>query len=99
MTLQRFAMIIKGPGYDPAVHRAQMASAHFSTDVICVSTVEQAFACAQQLVANGVQLIELCGGFSAENALALELSIGGRVPVGLVQYSAAQQLRLGALFQ
>jgi hypothetical protein len=94
----RYAMIIKGPGYDPAVHRASLASSRFSTEVRCVSTVEDGFRAAADLAAGGVQLIELCGGFSRENAAELRARLGGRIPVGVVQYTPQEKEEQDALF-
>jgi hypothetical protein len=81
MTLSRYAFIVKGPGYDPAVHRASLASAQFSTTVIGVSTIEQCEAAAAKAVAAGVQLIELCGGFSRAELERVRRAIGGRIPL------------------
>jgi hypothetical protein len=98
MPLTQFAMIIKGPGYDPAVHHASLASPNFSTTVVCVSSFEQAISVANELTKNGIQLIELCGGFTPEQASAIHHSIKTRVPVGVVRYSFEEQQHLAQLF-
>lgn len=91
-------MIVKAPGYDPSIHKASLASDVFSTDVICVSSLEQALGVAVALVRDKVQLIELCGGFTPAEADQLRDGIGGTIPVGLVQYSPEELKHLSLLF-
>ncbi|MEC5159878.1 hypothetical protein ACFDR9_002822 [Janthinobacterium sp. CG_23.3] len=98
MALTQFAMIIKGPGYDPAIHRASINSPLFSTTIVCVSSFEEAVVAAKSLTEQGIQLIELCGGFSKEQASALQVSLAITVPVGVVQYSFEEQHSLAKLF-
>ncbi|HJW56631.1 MAG TPA: DUF6506 family protein [Burkholderiaceae bacterium] len=98
MTLSRFAMIIKGPGYDPEVHREEIASQLFSTTIVCVSSFDQAILVAQELVDRGIQLIELCGGFSPDQASDLQNSINSYVPIGVVRYTEEERLKLAKLF-
>ena len=98
MTLSRFAMIIKGPGYDPSVHREEITSPQFSTTIVCVSSLEQAELAAQDLVDQGIQLIELCGGFSPDQASHLQISINSQIPIGVVRYTEEEQLELSKLF-
>lgn len=98
MSLTQFAMIIKGPGYDPVLHRVSIPSQVFSTTIVCVSSFEQAIPVAKDLVQQGIQLIELCGGFTPEQASSLHGSIGEQVPVGVVRYSFEEQQRLALLF-
>jgi hypothetical protein len=98
MALTQFAMIIKGPGYDPALHHASILSPVFSTTVVCVSSFEQAIPVAKELVQQGIQLIELCGGFTPEQASSIHDSIDKQIPVGGVRYSSDEQRQLALLF-
>jgi Family of unknown function (DUF6506) len=98
MPLTQFAFIIKAPGYAPQSHTTQLDSPHFSTRIVGVSDASEAIAVVEQLVAQGVQLVELCGGFSAHEAASLRAHIGDVIPIGVVTYSAAQEARLAALF-
>ena len=50
------------------------------------------------LVAEGVQLVELCGAFGPTETAAVLAAAGGRVPVGAVTYPAGEAGRLDALF-
>jgi hypothetical protein len=98
MPLTDFAFVIKAPGYSPAAHSAKLESALFSSRVVGVSDVSAAFAVLTQMVNDGVQLVELCGGFSAQEAERLREHIGEAIPIGLVTYTPEQEARLATLF-
>lgn len=98
MTLKQFAMIIKGPGYEPAVHRAHLNSSEFSTTVVCVSSFDEAVSVAVELHEQGIQLIELCGGFTPDQASAIHGAMAMRIPVGVVRYDPKEQQQLAQLF-
>jgi hypothetical protein len=98
MPLSRFAFIVKGRGYSAAEHAAVLESSEFSTRVVGVSDCVAAEPVVRQLVADGVQLIELCGGFTPAEAQALRALVGGRVPIGVVVYSDEQAAELTRLF-
>jgi hypothetical protein len=50
------------------------------------------------LIAQGVQLIELCGAWGPAETAAVLTAVGGRVPVGAVTYPASEAAGLHALF-
>jgi hypothetical protein len=94
--LTKFGFIVKGPGYQHGVHRAVLDSGRFATWVVGVSCVVDATAVVAELAGLGVQLIELCGGFTHEER---ELLQGGcDIPIGRVTYDAAEEARLSELF-
>jgi uncharacterized membrane protein YjjB (DUF3815 family) len=99
MPLTRFAFIIKAPGYVAHQHTATLSSAQFNTQVVGVADMLSAIQAAQQLIQTGVQLIELCGGFSEQEAAQLRQAIDHQVPVGVVVYSAEQTAALAQIFQ
>ena len=98
MPLSRYAFIVKAPGFSPSKHSTTLASEQFSMRIVGVSNLASAIEVAQQFVASRVQLIELCGGFSEVEALALRVQIEHKVPVGVVGYSAEQAQELERLF-
>lgn len=98
MPLSRFAFIVKAPGYSAATHTATLDSAQFSTRVVGVGDLDDAMRAAASLVSDGIQLIELCGGFTAAEADAIRAHIRSAVPVGVVRYSAAEEQVLASLF-
>jgi hypothetical protein len=63
-----------------------------------VPRIADAPAVAQQLVADGVELIELCGGFGGAGLGAVVAAVGGRVPVGAVFYGVEAANGLNRLF-
>jgi hypothetical protein len=88
----------QGPGYSPNEHAAELASGEFNTQVVGVSNFSSAVAVAKRLVADGVQLIELCGGFSEDEARDLRVHVAGAIPIGVVTYSPEQVEELDRLF-
>lgn len=69
--------------------------------LICVGVraVDDAPAIAHQLVADGVELIELCGGFGGAGLGAVVSAVSGRVPVGAVFYGVDASGGLQRLFR
>jgi predicted polyphosphate/ATP-dependent NAD kinase len=53
---------------------------------------------ARALVADGVELIELCGGFGGAGLGSVMAAVGGRVPVGAVFYGVDAANGLSRLF-
>lgn len=94
MVLERYGFILKAAGYEPAMHNAQIDCAGFASRIVCVSDVDQAVAAAQHMIEAGVQLIELCGGFSVDEAAQLIAAVNGAVPVGHVAFSPRELQRL-----
>jgi predicted polyphosphate/ATP-dependent NAD kinase len=98
MALHKFGFIVTGPQLDPAVHRQVMASPAFEMISIGVSTPAQGVAAARRLVDEGVQLIELCGGFGPLWTARVLEAVQQRVPVGAVGYGAESLAGMHALF-
>jgi hypothetical protein len=63
MHLTHYGFLVKAPGYAPETHRTALVAPSFTTRIVGVSNVEQALVAARQLVEEGIQMIELCGGF------------------------------------
>lgn len=68
--------------------------------LVCVGvpTVADAPAIAKQLVAEGVELIELCGGFGGAGLGEVIAAVNGQVPVGAVFYGVDASKGLQRLF-
>jgi glutamate 5-kinase len=96
--LTHFAFIVKGPGYFPSQHAADIASDRFTTRVVGVSNLADAVLVAQSLIASGFQLLELCGGFTEAEAADIREKTGNKIPIGLVTYSAQQSKEIELLF-
>ena len=68
--------------------------------MVCVGIpkVDHAADVARRLVAEGVELIELCGGFGGAGLAAVIAAVEGRVPVGAVFYGVDASAGLQRLF-
>jgi hypothetical protein len=86
MALRRFGFIVTGAGLDPAQHRVVMSSGAFEMIAVGVTRAEQGVAVARALVDEGIELLELCGGFGPTWTARILEAIDHRVPVGSVAY-------------
>ena len=84
MALTDFAFIVFGPDYNPDTHTETLQSEALKTRVIGVNSLEMAEMTAKELVADGVQLIELCGWFGPKGAACIIEAVGDQVAVGFV---------------
>jgi len=68
--------------------------------LVCVGVrnISEAPAVARQLVADGVELIEPCGGFAGAGLAAVVSAIENRVPVGAVFFGVEASAGLRRLF-
>jgi predicted polyphosphate/ATP-dependent NAD kinase len=65
---------------------------------IGVRSVDDAPSIARQLLADGVELIELCGGFGGAGLGAVVSAVEDRIPVGAVFYGVDASRGLQRLF-
>jgi hypothetical protein len=88
MALHYWAYIFLSPGFNPEQHTTELSSAtcRFKTVGIDMTEKEKVIDVAKQLVAEGVQMIELCGGFGPLWIAKVTEAINGAVPVGSVAY-------------
>ena len=83
MGLKALYMFVN-PAADSKEHRAVIKTPTSQISVIGVSSIEEAATIAKQLVQEGVDLIELCGGFGYDGAKRIHDEVGSQIPVGLV---------------
>ncbi|MCF6469978.1 hypothetical protein FAF44_16485 [Nonomuraea sp. MG754425] len=98
MALTHWAFIYTAPGADPERDTRLVETGGRKTSLVAVEKPEQAVALVPQLVADGVQLIELCGAFGATWTAKVAEAADGKVPVGSVAYGAESIDPLCALF-
>ncbi len=67
--------------------------------VCCVQDIEMACESAKQLVADGVQLIELCGAFKGHMPEQVIKAIDEKVPVGHMEYTPEERKKLMDFFK
>lgn len=94
MALQCYGYIVKAADLEVIKHHAYIKSDQFQMMVAGVGSVDEAIMAAQEMLTRNVQLIELCGGFSAEDSEKIRTAIDDRVPLGRVQYSEEERERL-----
>lgn len=93
-SIRSSGFIFKGPAIKPTRHRAVLRSPDFVMRVIGVESVEEAISAAASMVADGVEVVELCGAFDQTDAHRVALAIGPAVAVGVVTFSREQADRL-----
>lgn len=93
MALERFGFIVTGDNFEQL-----QGTGAFSMKVVGVKHPEQGIEVAKEMVANGIQLIELCGGFSPVWAGKIIEAINYAVPVGVVAYGPESIDAMHALF-
>ena len=80
------AFIFVAPDVDPAVHRSQVVTPAVELTVVAAQNYAQAEQVAQDLVADGIAAIELCGGFGHEGAARIAQAVKGKAAVGVVRF-------------
>ena len=76
------AFIFVAPGGDPAQHRALVETPGVQLLTVAAKNYEAAAELAKELVADGFQAIELCGGFGNLGVAKIVEAVQGKVPVG-----------------
>ncbi|MEU8895452.1 DUF6506 family protein [Nocardia sp. NPDC048505] len=98
MALEQWGFIYVADGCDPDRDTTVVDTGRSRTVLVGCGTHEQAPAVARRLVAEGAQLIELCGGFGPVQTAAVIQAIDEAVPVGTVSYGPEAIGGLHALF-
>lgn len=93
MVISKYGFIVKGRGYQPDVHRTSLKSSEFETVIVGVERPELAIDVAKSMREQGVQLIELCGGFEPKWAEEIMRQLDNSIPVGHMSFNP-QSLKL-----
>ncbi len=88
MALHYWAYIFLSPGFDPQKHTTELQSeqCRFKAIGIDIHKKEEVITVAKKLVEEGVQMIELCGGFGPLWVAKISEAIKGAIPIGTVVY-------------
>ncbi|NRA88464.1 MAG: hypothetical protein HRU28_13980 [Rhizobiales bacterium] len=92
--LKNYGYIILGDAYIAEQHKATIKSDSFKSTIICTETVADAINVAKQMVADGVEVIELCGEFGQSGAFQIVNAINCKVPVGYVSFVGYEHEKL-----
>jgi len=92
--LNYYGFIFVGDGYDDEGEIWEMDSPMFKARIAAVPTIEIGCEIARDLVSEGVQMIELCGGFEKAGLQKVISSINGKVPVGSVDFEEGEMVKL-----
>ncbi|WP_028926463.1 DUF6506 family protein [Pseudonocardia acaciae] len=98
MALTHWGFIYTAAGSDAAGSYTVADTGSCRTVLVGVEKPEQGVEVARRLVAEGVQLIELCGGFGPVWAGRIIEAIDGAVPVGTVGYGPEAVDQVHAIF-
>ena len=98
MALTNFGFIVRGDGFDPKSDVQIMETPRIKMTTIAISKPEQGIEAARRLVADGAQLIELCGAFGPVWTAKVIEGIDDAVPVGSVAYGPEAIDRVHAIF-
>lgn len=85
---------------DPDAPPVTMTTGSAACQLVCVGVprVDDGPEAARTLLAEGVELIELCGAFAGAGLAAVVAEVDGKVPVGAVFYGGEAATGLSALF-
>jgi len=85
MTLKA-AFIFLAPDVDPQQDRQTVVTPQVELTAVAVSNYKEAEAVAVDLVNDGIEAIELCGGFGNRGTARIADALSGRAAVGVVRF-------------
>ena len=85
MTLKA-AFLFVAPGADPAQHRSVIHTPNVELITVGVGNYATALQIVDELTAQGVAVIELCGGFGIDGVAAVNKAAAGKAVVGVVRF-------------
>lgn len=86
------AFITLASGADPANHRATLVTPAYDLVIVAVSDYNSACTAAQELVASGIDTIELCAGFGHEGVAQVARAVPAAY-VGAVRFDGHPRLK------
>jgi 2-keto-3-deoxy-6-phosphogluconate aldolase len=96
MAVHKWAFIYESPGFSPEANttRTSTPQCEFIAVGVDMTNKERALAVARDLVAEGVQMIEICGGFGPEWITRIAEAVDHAVPIGGVFYGPEERQRM-----
>ncbi len=101
MKYNSFAFIFLSPGFSPHENTVSTENEHYRFKAVGIDMAnkEIALEVAEQLVEEGFQMIELCGGFGPEWAYKISERLNNKIPVGAVFYGPQFRKQLADLME
>jgi hypothetical protein len=90
MATTRYGYILSTEGSDPAVDRGAFAIEGFTASVISVGSLDEAYAAAQEFMAEDIDLIDFCGDFDAVKLAPIVEMAAGRVQISYADFFPEQ---------
>ena len=86
METLKAAFIFLAPETDPAQHRSWVKTPAVEVLAVAAKNYEDAAKLAAELAEEGIQAIELCGGFGNIGTAKIVDAVQGKIPVGAVRF-------------
>lgn len=101
MQFHSFAFIFLSPDFTPEENTVTTEKGNFRFKAVGINMnhKERCLEVAKQLVSEGYQMIEICGGFGPEWMHKISEALKGKVPVGGVFYGPQYRAQLADLFR
>ena len=80
------AFIFLAPEVDPAKDRETVITPQVELTAVAARNYQQAEAVAVELVEQGIEAIELCGGFGNKGTARIAEAVAGKAAVGAVRF-------------
>ncbi|MDA8212202.1 MAG: DUF6506 family protein [Clostridia bacterium] len=80
------AFLFVAPEVDTTEHKAWVETPQVHVLTIAAKDYEVAAQVAKELVVQGIQAIELCGGFGHAGVAKIVEAVEGKIPVGVVRF-------------
>jgi len=80
------AFIFLAGGAEPSKNRARVTTPQVDLTIVAATDYAAAEKVARALVAEGVQAIELCGGFGVAGTARIAQAVAGKAAVGAVRF-------------
>jgi hypothetical protein len=82
----RFAFIFVTKDADSSSHRSVVETASVKCTIVAVRDYAEAEEISKKLVAQGVEAIELCGGFGHSGTARVAAAVAGKAHVGSIRF-------------
>ena len=97
--MKKFAVIQMGEHYDPSKHQALFKTKDMEVHIRTVRDFKEGLSCLDELVAEGIKCVELCGAFGEERAREMIAHTEGKIAIGYVTIFKEQETMFREFFE